>query len=339
MNTPTVSALAGVVQLPDIAGMNATLKSMQLFVRRETDSLGPAVQQRINQLLQMVEACDRSLAEQVLRGLVYLNNQPWDEVESEVLKIHQDQSLTAEQRRMAEVSFQQVVEHDGQRTVLELRGQLEQFQAQLRELERFTLEDAADQLEGLTLQLRSLAASVDGAQQSLERQQKVKEDLDAVINAFADPSLSRQFRNLIPTEEVIEQAVKLLTLTEIDADVLKSASKTLDRHIGLVAEGRKYGDVVAARDRLRLEIQDRQRELKAWLARQAALQAQVHQWQALPRLSALKQQWIAEASRVPMGLTVLLDGFKTRLTFALMVEGLNQVAGFLGAVRKLQENA
>lgn len=339
MNNAMDCPSLGKIELPDIDVMKHTKKIMQTLVRRDTDALGTAQRAQLAELLETTEACEDYVVEQVLRSLVKLNNQSTAEAEQELQRIAQDPRLNAGQREDALRLFQQDLEQEAQRTLLELRNQRDALQARLRELQRFALDDGAEQVATLSKQLASLTTELERSRQALAAQQLIQADLDKVIEVFSPPSLSRLFKGQIPTVGMIDQLFNLKNLTELDSGLLKDAAHLLEQHIDLVAEGRRYADVVAARDRARRNQLDRQADIDAGTTRQARLEKELSQLQGIGRLDQLRRQWLSEASKVPEGLSMLLRDFEQRLTLESLSEGLRQVAYYFGVIRKRYEDA
>ncbi|PWB33282.1 hypothetical protein DCO48_09955 [Pseudomonas sp. SDI] len=339
MNNVKSCPLSGTIELPDINAMKLTKQAMHTLVRRDSDALGAAPRAQLIELLEATDACEDYVAAQVLRSLVKLNNQSAAEAEQELQRIAQDVRLTPAQREEAKRLFQQDLEQEGQRLLLDLRNQRDALQDRVRELQRFALDDGAEQVATLTLQLASLNAELDKSRQALAAQRLIQADLDKVIEAFSPPSLSRLFKGQIPSEGMIDQLLTLKNLTDFDSGLLKDAARLLEQHIDLVAKGRRYADVVVARDRARRNQLDRQADIDAGTARQARLEKELSQWQGIGRLDQLRQQWLSEASKVPEGLSFLLLACEQQLSLASLNEGLRQVACYFGVIRKRYEDA
>lgn len=338
MNNTETRAVTSLL-LPDFVNMNAVKAKMRLVAYRETLDLEEAVREKLVQLLQLMDTTERTLADRVVQVLAVANSQSFESVQEELAKIHKDATLSVEVRSNMVAAFQADAEHEAQHAVVMLKNYRDTLRSALSELERFKLIDTAEYKGSVATELKELSAVLEETQRAYDIKSQEKMDLDIIVNAFSEPSVSRLFNELIPTEDEIDKIISVLTLKKIDADLLKSASKKFKHFVDLADEGRKYSKVVVARDKLGKELTERKEELETWKAKHEKIERQLLQWGEVDKLVPLKQEWLADASKVSKGLSELLEFFQGPQTLAEMSGGLMKIAIFFGAIRKRYENA
>ncbi|MET3054308.1 hypothetical protein ABXV19_21205, partial [Pseudomonas alkylphenolica] len=66
--------------IPDVIAMRTLQENISRLLGSDTGSLLPSVREKLNDLLVLIRETDVLLSDHVLRGLIMLNNQPWQDL-------------------------------------------------------------------------------------------------------------------------------------------------------------------------------------------------------------------------------------------------------------------
>lgn len=315
--------------LPDVKKMRDLQGHISRLYSVDSASLLPSVRQRLGDLVGLVRDTDVLMADHVLRGLIILNNQQWEDLPSPSAE-----AVSAEQ-----VEIAKELEDDLLRVTARLDTLALNIKSKLERMADFVLPDVEPRVGVLTHERDKQQQLVDTQAKQLERQQQSKADLDEAIHAFQTPSISQVLRGMIPSEEEALVIIKQFSGSALELDLFKLGMKKLNANLDIIGEGQTFVDLIKARDALLLAI-DGQRMLQA--SHEQALQKIEQEIAQLPGIAKVldwRDQWLVQATIVQQGWARRLDVAKQASELRSLAAALATLRDYLAGVRRLYEKA
>lgn len=304
--------------LPDARAMKQLRQRLDMLIDQAAAISVPALQERLADWRKCLRDKDRLLQGQVLAGLVLLNN--W--------------AAGIEGEADAALREQQWVR---MRSGLEDRygGVLQAID----ELEAFDMPDTATHARNLIQQRDRQLASVTTVTARIETLHQQRDELVEVIRVFDVPSVRSVIKGVIPSEEEIEVIFKAIAHPALDLGLLKAAARMLQANIDLLDGGRRFNDLLQARDRLDRRISDYRRQLEREQEQVRQLGEEIAALAHVDSLEGLRGEWLVQAHKLQQAWSSQLQHLATLTELAEAEQALRMLRDYLLAVRRGYEKA
>jgi hypothetical protein len=259
-------------ELPDVKAMVLIETRMSYLYYNETTALLPAVRERLLDLITLIKAGNDALREKAVASLVALNldlnNTSPQLDEEELMRICQD--LRAEVGDVTE-AIKRVRDYRSP-VITELRGEHETVVGKQR--------DGIAEIEQMLVDKRAKL-----------------EEVDALLETLDQPSVRKALRNAIPEESDIDVMLNTLKDPTVSPELIKAALSKLNKHLDLLEQGRKFADVIAARQRLGDALAEQEKTLLHLRKELEQTQQASAQFDCVEELLAKRTPWVEQAGK------------------------------------------
>lgn len=313
---------------PDVPAMRTLQENIARLLGSDTASLLPSVREKLSDLLNLIREADALLSDHVLRGLIMLNNQPWQEL------LQVGEAATGQ---LSEVEKE--MEEDLLRVHSRLDTLCQSVDSMLGRLSAFGLPDLEPRAGMLAKERDEQKIRVERQAQVVDQLEQRKKQLDELIAVFQAPGIADVIKGLIPSEEDVDLLLQQLTNPSLDPDLLKQGVKKFNANLDIIGEGRKFSDLLKARDALASQIKEQQAALFTQRKALEAIEREVTQLPGITKVMDWRAQWLLEGRKLHQGWFQHLSGVKGATELHSLSAALDVLRGYLHHVRRSYERS
>lgn len=314
--------------MPDVPAMRTLQENIARLLVSDTASLLPSVREKLSDLLNLIRETDALLSDHVLRGLIMLNNQPWQEL------LQVGEAATGQ---LSEVEKE--MEEDLLRVHSRLDTLCQSMDNMLGRLSAFGLPDLEPRAGMLAKERDEQKIRVERQAQVVDQLEQRKKQLDELIAVFQAPGIADVVKGLIPSEEDVDLLLRQLTNPSLDPDLLKQGVKKFNANLDIIGEGRRFNDLLKARDALASQIKEQQAALFTQRKALEAIEREVAELPGITKVMDWRALWLLEGRKLHQGWFQHLSCVKGATELHSLSAALDVLRGYLHHVRRSYERS
>ncbi|MDD2047861.1 alpha-xenorhabdolysin family binary toxin subunit B [Pseudomonas putida] len=312
--------------VPDVNAMRTLQENIFRLLGSDTNSLLPSVREKLSDLLALIRDTDALLSDHVLRGLIMLNNQPWQEL------LRVGDSASGQRSEM-----EKEMEEDLLRAYSRLDTLCQSIDSKLGRLTAFRLPDVGTRAGMLAKDRDEQKIRVERQAQVVRQLEQRKKDLDELLGLFQAPGIIDVIKGLIPREEELDVLFKQIQNPSLDLDLFKQGVKKFNANLDIIGEGRKFSDLLKARDALALKIKEQQAALSSQRQVLETIEREVSELPGITKVMDWRDQWLIEGRKLHQGWQQRLNIVKSATELRSLSAALDVLRGYLAQVRRVYE--
>ncbi|MFK0270141.1 alpha-xenorhabdolysin family binary toxin subunit B [Pseudomonas asiatica] len=305
---------AKVDNLPDIKVMLTSEARMAELYYANMNGMLPSLRERLLDLTKLLKAGNDCMRENVLSSLVALNL----ELDSSTAVLDEEDLLRLRQSLQADMeNIAKAVERVSAYRTPDVKG-----------LRR-------DQDEVVA----KLGASATQLEQTVAAQQKRVAEVDGLLDTLDHPSVRDALRNVIPQEQDIDSLFATFKDPSVTPELVKGALVKLNTHLDLLEQGRKFADVVAARERLSSNLNQQKQGLRTVQRQLEEAQEKSGQFDQVEQLLGEREPWLEQMSKFVRHWQMLSNLMDASAQLAELQAALEKARDYMVALRRRFEAA
>lgn len=294
--------------LPDIGAMLSIESRLNDLYHSKTAGMVPAVRERLRDLRGLIQGSNDILRENVISALVALN-------------MDLEFSSTA-------------TEEDLLRSCQFLNEEMVQIAQAVERVTRYRSPSLIAVAEDNDQRVASSRAAVERQEQLITAQRKRLSEVDELLNTLDRPSVQKALRNLIPQEKDIDAMLSAFSDPTLSVGLVKAALEKLNQNLDLLEQGRRFSDVLDARARLAAQLEEQMRLLQELQRQLQAAQGRGGQLVGARELLALREPWLEQANRFTVRWQALSVTLRRCTELHDLVTALGEARDYLLALRR-----
>lgn len=294
--------------LPDMGSMLSIESRSNDLYYSKTVGMVPALRERLRDLKGLIQGGNDLLRENVISGLVALN-------------LDLEFSSTA-------------TEEDLLRSCQFLNEEMAQIAQAVERVTRYRSPSLTAIAEDNDQRIVSSRAAVERQEQLIAAQRKRLTEVDQILNTLDRPSVQKALRNLIPQEKDIDAMLSAFSDPTLSVGLVKAALEKLNQNLDLLEQGRRFADVLDARARLAAQLEEQTRLLQELQRQLQAAQAISGQLEGVRELLALREPWLEQASKFTVHWQALSVTIRGSTEPHDLVTALGEARNYLLALRR-----
>lgn len=265
-----------VSKLPDVIAMLKIETQISTFSNQPAIKVLPLVRENLRDINRAISNANNVIRAKVVIGVVVINNQLSEREAQDELKASEWEEELVRLRKKLAAALKEA--EAAIKAVAACAGpDIAQRQADLQR-------DREKQCLALALITESTA------QQSLKLV-----ELNEAIGVLERPSLRKVFKSLIPTADDVDAIVDTLKLATLDVAQVKAAIEKVNTNLEWLAEGRRFADLVAAREKLQVRIGELQASVSQATGLLESTDEEITHYSRVADTNGLREQWLQEA--------------------------------------------
>ncbi|WP_157191368.1 alpha-xenorhabdolysin family binary toxin subunit B [Pseudomonas alkylphenolica] len=312
--------------VPDVNAMRTLQENISRLLGSDTDSLLPSVREKLGDLLALVRETDALLSDHVLRGVIMLNNQPWPDL------LRVGDSASGQRSEL-----EKDMEEDLLRVYSRLDTLCQSIDRKLGRLTAFNLPDVGTRAGMLAKDRDEQKIRVERQLQIVQQLEQRKKDLDELIALFQAPGIKDVIKGLVPREEELDLLFKQVQNPSLDPDLFKQGVKKFNASLDIIGEGRKFSDLLKARDVLVLQIKEQQAVLSTQRQALETIEREISELPGITKVMGWRDKWLIEGRKLHQGWQQRLNIVKSATELRSLSASLDVLRGYLVQVRRVYE--
>lgn len=301
-------------EMPDVKVMQDIEREMIRLYRSETPDMLPAVREELLDLTVLVKAGNDALWETGVSSLVSLNTDL-------------DISLTA------------LDEEDLLHSRASLQADMGKIASAIQQVRDYRSPDLVALRQKHHAGLAAYSATVETLKTELGEQQKRMDDMNELIDTLDHPSVQKALRRLIPEKDDVDAMIGLIKDPSVDVKLVKRVLDKFNNNLDLLEQGRKFSDLVAARKRLTVSLEQQKQVLQKTQQQLEKAQYMSEQFTSVDSLLGQREPWVAQASKFNSGWQALARKLDNATQPQALRSALESVRDYLVALRRCFEAA
>ncbi|WP_313739885.1 alpha-xenorhabdolysin family binary toxin subunit B [Pseudomonas sp.] len=261
--------------IPDVKTLLTTEARIRSIYHTETSGLLPAVRESLMDLVSLVADADKTLRNQILEGLVLLNNELDEHTVSS-----EEKSYDADLLRL--------------RT--SIQASAERITGGIRAVDVYRHPELSSLKKDLEEKRQMQEAAVAQAQLTIDSREAQWKEIHESLAILSKPSISKLIKSQLPSDQELEITLKTFTDPSVTPELLKAAVNRLNKNIDLVKQGRELAKLSAASNKLAAALDEERRVLKRLKEGVALTQEQLAEFDSADSLVELRQTWLTQAN-------------------------------------------
>lgn len=314
--------------MPDVNAMRTLQENIARLLGSDTGSLLPSVREKLSDLLASIRETDALLFDHVLRGVIMLNNQPWPDL------LQVGDSVSGQRTEM-----EKDMEEDLLRVYSRLETLCQSVDGKLGRLSAFSLPALEPRAGMLAKERDEQKIRVERQVQVVRELEQRKANLDELIGLFQAPGIKDVIKGLIPSEEEADLLLQQVTNPSLDPALFKQGVQKFNANLDIIGEGRKFADLLMARDALASQIKEQQAALSTQRQALERIEREVSELPGITKVTDWRDQWLIEGRKLHQGWLQRLSIVKSATELRSLSAALDVLRGYLVQVRRSYENA